>query len=165
MSFLVNWKLYMGNYTHIWRKRWQPTPIFLPRESCGWRSRWAAVHRVAQSQTRLKWLSMRACIGEGNGNPFQCSCLDNPRDGGAQWLLSMRSHRVGHDWRDLAAAAAAAYTYMFRYIYMSVHQFNSVNHSCPSFCDPMDHSTPGFPIHHQLLELAQTHIHRVGDTI
>ena len=46
---------------------------------------WAAVHRVAQSQTRLKWLSMHACIGEGNGNPLQCSCLENPRDGGAWW--------------------------------------------------------------------------------
>ena len=46
---------------------------------------WAAVHGVAQSQTRLKRLSMRACIGEGNGNPLQCSCLENPRDGGAWW--------------------------------------------------------------------------------
>ena len=46
---------------------------------------WAAVHRVAQSQTRLKRLSMHACIGEGNGNPLQCSCLENPRDGGAWW--------------------------------------------------------------------------------
>ena len=46
---------------------------------------WAAVHRVAQSWTRLKRLSMHACIGEGNGNPLQCSCLENPRDGGAWW--------------------------------------------------------------------------------
>ena len=38
-----------------------------------------------QSQTRLKQLSMHACIGEGNGNPLQCSCLENPRDGGAWW--------------------------------------------------------------------------------
>ena len=38
-----------------------------------------------------------SCIGEGNGNPLQCSCLENPRDGGAWWLLSMGSHRVGHD--------------------------------------------------------------------
>ena len=45
----------------------------------------AAVHRVAQSQTQLKRLSMHACIGEGNGNPLQCSCLENPRDGGAWW--------------------------------------------------------------------------------
>ena len=46
---------------------------------------WAAVHRVAQSRTRLKRLSMHACIGEGNGNPLQCSCLENPRDRGAWW--------------------------------------------------------------------------------
>ena len=46
---------------------------------------WAAVHRVAQSRTRLKQLSMHACIGEGNGNPVQYSCLENPRNGGA-WL-------------------------------------------------------------------------------
>ena len=49
------------------------------------RAWWAAVHRVAQSQTQLKRLSMHACIGEGNGNPLQCSCLENPRDGGAWW--------------------------------------------------------------------------------
>ena len=46
---------------------------------------WAAVHGVTQSQTRLKWLRMHACIGEGNGNPLQYSCLENPRDGGAWW--------------------------------------------------------------------------------
>ena len=46
---------------------------------------WAAVHRVAQSQTRLKQLSMHACIGEGNGNTLQYSCLENPRDRGAWW--------------------------------------------------------------------------------
>ena len=46
---------------------------------------WAAVHRVAQSQTRLKGLSMHACAGEGNGNPLQYSCLENPRDRGAWW--------------------------------------------------------------------------------
>ena len=48
-----------------------------------------------------------AWVREGNGNPLQCSCLENPRDGGAWWLPSMGSHRVGHDWSDLAAAAAA----------------------------------------------------------
>jgi len=43
--------------------------------------------------------------------------------------------------------------------------FSSVTQSCPTLCDPMDHSTPGFPIHHQLLELAQTHVHWVSDAI
>ena len=46
---------------------------------------WAAVHGVAQSRTRLKRLGMHACIGEGNGNPLQYACLENPRDRGAWW--------------------------------------------------------------------------------
>ena len=44
-------------------------------------------------------------------------------------------------------------------------QFSSVTQSCPTFCDPMDCSTPGFPVHLQLPELAQAHVHRVGDAI
>ena len=44
-------------------------------------------------------------------------------------------------------------------------QFSSVTQLCPTLCDPMDCSTPGFPVHHQLLELTQTHIHQVGDAI
>ena len=46
---------------------------------------WAAVHRVTQSRTQLKRLSIHACIGEGSGNPLQYSCLENPRDRGAWW--------------------------------------------------------------------------------
>ena len=53
-----------------------------PVDRGAWR---AAVHGVSQSQTRLKRLSMHACIGEENGNLLQCSCLENPRDGGAWW--------------------------------------------------------------------------------
>ena len=41
-------------------------------------------------------------FGEGHGNPLQYSCLENPMDGGPDGLLSMGSHRVGHDWNDLA---------------------------------------------------------------
>ena len=44
-------------------------------------------------------------------------------------------------------------------------QFSSVAPSCPILCDPMDCSTPGFPVNHQLLEFAQTHVHWVGDAI
>ena len=44
-------------------------------------------------------------------------------------------------------------------------QFNSVTQSCPTLCDTMDCSLPGFPVHHQLPELAQTHVHQVGDAI
>ena len=44
-------------------------------------------------------------------------------------------------------------------------QFSSVAQLCPTLCDPMNHSTPGLPVHHQLLESTQTHVHRVGDAI
>ena len=49
--------------------------------------------------------------------------------------------------------------------YFFYFQFSSVTQLCPTLCDPTDYSTPGFPVHHQLLELAQTHVHRVGDPI
>ena len=48
---------------------------------------------------------------------------------------------------------------------LSLVQFSSVTQSCPTLGDPMDCSMPGFPVHHQLLGLAQTHIHRVSDAI
>ena len=90
-----------------WRRQWHPTPVLLPGKSHGQRSlvgcspwgRWGS-----DTTERLHFHFSLSCIGKGNGNPLQCSCLENPRDGGK--LPSMGSHRVGHDWRDLAAAAA-----------------------------------------------------------
>ena len=49
--------------------------------------------------------------------------------------------------------------------YWSSVQFSSVAQSCPTLRDPMNHSTPGLPVHHQLPEFTQTHIHRVSDAI
>ena len=51
------------------------------------------------------------------------------------------------------------------WIYTNSFQFSSVAQSCPTLCNPMDCSTPGFHVHHQLLDLTQTHVHWVGDTI
>ena len=45
------------------------------------------------------------------------------------------------------------------------NQIRSVAQSCPTFCDPMNHSTPGLPVHHKLPEFTQTHVHRVSDAI
>ena len=44
-------------------------------------------------------------------------------------------------------------------------QFSSFAQSCPTLCNPMNHSTPGLPVHHQLLEFTQIHVHRVSDAI
>ena len=49
--------------------------------------------------------------------------------------------------------------------FISSVQFSSVAQSCPTLCDPMNHSTPGLPVHHQLPEFTQTHVHWVSDAI
>ena len=54
---------------------------------------------------------------------------------------------------------------LYSFINLAVSQFSSVAQSCSTLCDPMDCSMPGFPVHHQLLEPIQTHVHRVGDAI
>ena len=71
-----------------WRRKWQPTPVFLPGESCGQRSLvgcrlWG--YTESDTTEQLHFHFSLSCIGEGNGNPLQCSCLETPRDGGAWW--------------------------------------------------------------------------------
>ena len=57
-----------------------------------------------------------------------------------------------------------SFSYSFHYGLKSV-QFSSVTQSCLTLCDPMNRSTPGLPVHHQLPEFTQTHVHRVSDAI
>ena len=66
------------------RSRWHPTPVLLPGKSQGQRSLvgcspWG--HKQSDMTDRLQFPFSLSCIGEGNGNPLQCSCLENPRDG------------------------------------------------------------------------------------
>ena len=70
------------------RRQWHPTPVLLPGKSHGWRSLvGCSPWRRAESHTteRLPFHFSLSCNGEGNGNPLQCSWLENPRDGGAWW--------------------------------------------------------------------------------
>ena len=70
------------------RRQWHPTPVLLPGKSHGWRSLqgWSPWGRWGSDTTeRLHFHFSLSCIGEGNDNPLQCSCLENPRDGGAWW--------------------------------------------------------------------------------
>ena len=48
---------------------------------------------------------------------------------------------------------------------LTISQFSSVAQLCPTLCNPMNRSMPGLPVHHQLLEFTQTHVHQVGDAI
>ena len=70
------------------RRQWHPTPVLLPGKSHGRRSlvgcsSWG--HYESDTTERLHFYSSLSCIGEGNGNPLQCSCLENPKDGEAWW--------------------------------------------------------------------------------
>ena len=70
------------------RRQWHPTPVLLPGKSHGWRSLVGCSPRgrwESDTTERLHFHFSLACIGEGNGTPLQCSCLENPRDGGAWW--------------------------------------------------------------------------------
>ena len=73
---------------NLWRRQWHPTPVLLPGKPHGRRSLvgcspWG--REESDTTERLQFHFSLSCIGEGNGNPLQCSCLENPRDGGAWW--------------------------------------------------------------------------------
>ena len=71
-----------------WRRQWHPTPVLLPGKSHGWRSLVGCNPCGRQESDMTEQLHFHfslSCTGEGNGNPLQCSCLENPRDGGAWW--------------------------------------------------------------------------------
>ena len=74
--------------SYLWRRQWQPTPVLSPGKSHGRRSLvgCSPSGRYESGTTeRLHFHFSLSCIGEGNGNPLQYSCLVNPRDGGAWW--------------------------------------------------------------------------------
>ena len=112
-----------------WRRKWQPTPVFLPGESQG---RWSLVgcHLWGRIEPDTTEAGQEATIITGHGT--------------TDWLKIGKGVQQG--------------------CILSV-QFSSVSQSRPTLCDPMDCSMPGFPVHHQLPELYQIHVHRVGDAI
>ena len=67
-----------------WRRRWHPTPVLLPGKSHGWRSLVGCSPWGCWELDTTERLHFHA-FGEENGNPLQCSCLENPRDGGTWW--------------------------------------------------------------------------------
>ena len=84
---------------YLQRRQWQPTPVLLPGKSHGQRSLvgYSPWGREESDMTeRLHFHFSLSCIGEGDGNPLQCSCLENPRDGS---LMGCRlwGRRVGHN--------------------------------------------------------------------
>ena len=94
----------------------------------------------------------RRSPGGGLGNPLQYSCLENPHE---------QRSLVGYSPRGRKESDMTEHSTAQMYIY----QFSSVAQLCLTLCNPMNRSTPGLPVHHQLLEFTQTHVHQVSDAI
>ena len=96
---LLSWPLYILVWTRVasQRRRWHATPVPLPGKSHGRRSLvgcspWGRYKSDTTEQLHFHFSLL--CIGEGNGNPLQCSCLENPRDGGAWWAAVYESRTL-----------------------------------------------------------------------
>ena len=86
---------------------------------------------------RLHFHFSLSCIGEGNGNPLQCSCLENPRDGGAWWAAI---YGVAPSRTRLKRLSSSSSSSGF------CHAAAKLLQSCPTLCDPLDGSPPGSPV-------------------
>ena len=100
-------------YDHFQRRQWHPTPALLPGKSHGWKnlvgcSPWGRLE--SDTTERLHFRFSLACIGEGNGNPLQCSCLENPRDRGAWWAAVSV---VTHSWTRLKWLNSSSSSFCF----------------------------------------------------
>ena len=120
----------------LWVRQWHPTPVLLPGKSHGWRSLvgcspWG--REELDTTELLHFPFSLSCIGEGNDNSLQCSCLENPRDGGAWWAAL---YGVAQSWTRLTQLSSS-----------SSSSLSSVTESYPTLCDPMNCNLPGSSVH------------------
>ena len=94
-------KVILSIPTVFQRRQWHPTPVLLPGKAHGWRSLVGCSPWGRYESDRTEQLHFHfslSLIGEGNGNPLQCSCLENPRDRGAWWAAV---YGVAQSWTRL----------------------------------------------------------------
>ena len=98
--------------TYTCQLQWHPTPVLLPGKSHGWRglegcSPWS--RQESDTTERLPFHFSLSCIGAGNGNPLQCSCLENPRDGGAWWaaVYGVAQSRTRLKWLSSSSSSSS----------------------------------------------------------
>ena len=111
----------------LWRRQWHPIPVLLPGKSHGWRSLvgcspWG--REESDTTERLHFHFSLSCIGEGNGSPLQCSCLENPRDRGACWaaVYGVAQSRTQLKWLSSSSCV---------YMSVSISEVNSLSSLSP----------------------------------
>ena len=110
-----------------WRRKWQPTPVLLPGKTCGQRSLVGCSPCGRGESDTTEWLHFHfslSCIGEGNGNPLQCSCLENPRDGGAWWAVVYGVTQSPTRLKQLSSSSSSRYWYKG---FISINSFHPQN--------------------------------------
>ena len=158
-----------------WRRKWQPTPVFFPGESQGRGAGWAAVCGVTQSQTRLKRLSSSSsgCAGRQNPEPGakitynfpsgpslgafeprvvnQVQTKFEPRVFSGQSPDRLLLSNAGRSWwpqrPQHSGNDASAQEQSNQWEKAVPHSLTQDAQSCPTLCDPMDHSPPGSSVH------------------
>ena len=130
----------------IGRRQWQPTPVLLPGKSHGWRSlvgcspwgRWES-----DTTERLHFHFSLSCIGEGNGNPLQFSCLENPRDGGA-WWAAVYGVAQSRTWlKRLSSSSSSRWPINNKYLFLTVLETGKSKIKVPEWSLSGERPLPG----------------------
>ena len=122
-----DWETSLSLFTLMhWRRKWHPTPVFLHGESQGLRRLVGCSPWGRWELDTTEWLPFRfspSCIGEGNGNPLQCSCMENPRDGGTWWAAV---YGVSQSWARLKWLSSSSIVTKGKFL--SPSQFIKLSH-------------------------------------
>ena len=131
----------------VWRRRWHPTPVLLPGKSHGWKSLVGYSPWGHYQSDTTEWLHFHfplSCIGEGNGNPLQCSCLESPSDKGAWWVAIYGVAQSRTQLKQLSSSSNSVCTKSLQ--------------SCLCLCSPINCSLPHFSAH-GILQARRNPIH------
>ena len=117
-SITLHMVLLVKHLPTMWeqRRRWHPTPVLLPGKSHGWRSLvgcspWG--REESDTTERLHFHFSLLCIGEGNDNPLQCSCLESLRDGGAWWAAIYGVARSRTRLKRLSSSSSSSSSFFY----------------------------------------------------
>ena len=153
---------YWGGCPKTRRRQWHPAPVLLPRKSHGRRSLvgWSPWgHKESDTTERLHFHFSLSRFGEGNGNPLQCSCPENPRDRGAWWAAVSGVAQSRTRLKQLSSSSSSPKTVIHRWLLLMVEfkkRFcwflfclcvcaQSLSHV--QLCNPIDCSLPGSSVH------------------